>query len=416
MAKTKRSDGYLARYGSAILMGLAALVIAGTADLFAGLVLDSMEDYILTISGMMILIYSAIGMRGNIFGAMGSRIGTAMNIGTFEMSLRKGTVLRGNFDAAIALSLIMSIAMGAVTWVVALIWFDGTSDIWDLIFISTLGGFLAGLIVVCFNILIAYVGNKRDWDVDNITAPLIAAIGDIVTVPMIYFATWVFLEMDEESWGETATIILTVIIIILTILYTWHMLAAKVSKRDFSGEAKRIFKASLPVLLVCLIFEIGAGIVIQDEQDSLIEYSVLMIMMPAFLNEGNALSGMLTSKLSSKIHLGTLEPNWNPRGAGGEFTMILICAIITFAYIGTISYAACLLVNGESGLSFPVSMAIIMIAGMLTTLVLSLLSYYVAVASTRFGLDPDDESIPITSSVMDLVGSMILVAVISCFI
>ena len=97
-------------------MGLTALVIAGTADLFAGLLLDQMEDYLLTITGMMILIYSAIGMRGNIFGAMGSRIGTAMNIGTFEMSLKRGTVLRANFDSAIALTLVMSIAMGVTTW------------------------------------------------------------------------------------------------------------------------------------------------------------------------------------------------------------------------------------------------------------------------------------------------------------
>ena len=29
-------------------MGLTALVIAGTADLFAGLLLDQMEDYLLT--------------------------------------------------------------------------------------------------------------------------------------------------------------------------------------------------------------------------------------------------------------------------------------------------------------------------------------------------------------------------------
>lgn len=416
MDRQKRSDGFLARYGSAIIMGLAALCIAGTADLFAGLVLNSMEDYILTISGMMILIYSAIGMRGNIFGAMGSRIGTAMNIGTFEMSLRKGTVLRANFDSAIALSLIMSIAMGAVTWLVALIWFGGNADIWDLIFISSVGGFLAGIIVVCFNILIAYVGNKREWDVDNITAPLIAAIGDIVTVPMIFFATWVFLEMDDYSWGETATIIMTVAIVAVTALYTWRMLKAKTSRRDFSGEAKRIFYASLPVLMFCLIFEIGAGIVIQDEEDSLVQYGVLMIMMPAFLNQGNALSGMLTSKLSSAIHLGTLSPRWNPKGAGGEFAMILVCSVITFAYIGTISYAACILVNGGSGIGFLTSMAIIMAAGMITTAVLSLLSYYVAVASTKFGLDPDDESIPITSSVMDLVGSIILVSVISVFI
>ena len=57
-----------------------------------------------------------------------------------------------------------------------------------------------------------------------------------------------------------------------------------------------------------------------------------------------------------------------------------------------------------------------MVAGFLATTILSLLSYYVAIAATKFGLDPDDHSIPITSSVMDLLGSMVLVGVIALFI
>ena len=359
-------------------MGLTALVIAGTADLFAGLLLDQMEDYLLTITGMMILIYSAIGMRGNIFGAMGSRIGTAMNIGTFEMSLKRGTVLRANFDSAIALTLVMSIAMGVTTWAVALVFFGGKADVWDLVFISTVGGFLAGLIVLGFNILIAYAGSKRGWDVDNISAPLIAAIGDIVTMPMIFLSTWVFFKMDELSFGDELVMFLSAAIVILTAVDVAVLLVRKTSKRNFSGEAKRIFKQSLPVLMVCLVFEIGAGVVIQDEQESLIAYSVLMIMLPAFLNQGNALSGMLTSRLSSAIHLGTLRAKWSPRGAPNDFLMIYICAMITFLYIGIISYGACILFNGSSNISFVDSLAIIMVAGFLATTILSLLSYYVA--------------------------------------
>ena len=171
-------------------MGLTALVIAGTADLFAGILLSTMEDTLVSIAGMMILIYSAIGMRGNIFGAMGSRIGTAMNIGTFEMSLRKGTVLRANVESTILLTLIMSIAMGVTTWAVAAAFFNANITVFDFIFISTVGCVISGIIVLMFNILIAYVGNKREWDVDNITAPLIAATGDTVTMPMIFVATW----------------------------------------------------------------------------------------------------------------------------------------------------------------------------------------------------------------------------------
>ncbi|AGI48276.1 putative divalent cation transporter [Thermoplasmatales archaeon BRNA1] len=408
---------FFSRNHAAITMGITALVIAGTADLFAGLLMDQMEEYLTLIIGMMVLIYSTIGMRGNIFGAMGSRIGTAMNIGTFEMSFRRGTVLRANLESALALTLIMSIATGIATWGVAKLFFGGDAEIWDFIYISTFGGVTAGLIVMMFNILIAYVGNKRNWDVDNITAPLIAAIGDIVTMPMVFVATWSFIRMDGQSFGDDLVLILSVVFIIATLALTAYIAMRKVSRRDFSGEAKRIVNQSLPILMMCLVFEIGAGIVIQDKQDSLVSYSVLMIMMPAYLNQGNALSGMLTSRLSSMIHMGTLEERMLPgKGAIDNFLLMFFCAAVTFLYIGIISFAACVLTGGSGSLSIAECLAIIMVAGMIATLILNILSYYVAIAADRFGLDPDDHCIPITSSVMDLFGALVLVAVISMFI
>ncbi|MCQ2079874.1 MAG: magnesium transporter [archaeon] len=411
------AKGFIGRNMSVITMGLTALVIAGTADLFAGILLKQMEDVLLTITGMMILIYSAIGMRGNIFGAMGSRIGTALNIGTFEMSLRRGTVLRANVESTVLLTLVMSIAMGVATWGVAALFFQGNITIWDFIFISTVGGVIAGVIVLMFNILIAYVGNKREWDVDNITAPLIAAIGDIVTMPMIFLSTWLYRLIQPGEFGETCIVIVSLALIVVTGVFTLYVMKRKTSRRDFTGEAKRIFIQSLPVLLFCLIFEIGAGIVIQNQQDSLIEYSVLLIMMPAFLNQGNALSGMLTSRLSSMIHLGTMRPKWSPSGPAMEnFGIMYVCAMLTFVYIGIISFAASILTGNSDNVGFVIALAIIILAGFLATTILNILSYYVAIAATRFGLDPDDHCIPITSSVMDLLGSVVLVAVIMVFI
>lgn len=411
---------FFIRYRGALKLGVSALVIAGTADLFAGILLGQMEDYLYLIPGMMILIYSAIGMRGNIFGAMGSRIGTALNMGTFEISFRKGTILRANVESSIVLTLVMSIIMGICTWGVADLFFDGNRSVWDFIFISTLGGTVAGLFVLVFNIIIAYVGDKRGWDVDNITAPLISAVGDIVTMPMIFVATWLFLHIDEMESSETIMVIASLILVAISAALTADVLRnreAKKKRRDFSGEARRIVVQSLPVLLVCLIFEIGAGIAIQDEQDSLIEYGVLLIMLPAFLNQGNALSGMLTSRLSSMIHLGTLRSkNIPPAEAGENFVLMYVCAMITFLYIGMISFGAVLITGSHSELPLWECLAIITIAGALATTVLNFLSYYVAILADRFGLDPDDHCIPITSSVMDLLGSIILVAVVTLFI
>ncbi|MBQ7702664.1 MAG: magnesium transporter [Candidatus Methanomethylophilaceae archaeon] len=385
-------------------MGLAALVIAAIADLIAGIFLTTMEDYLLTITGMMILIYCAIGMRGNIFGSMGSRLGTSMHMGTFKMTFKKNSVLRSNVEAALALTLSLSIIMGVVGWVVTVVFFGPTIDPFRFVFISLVGGILAGAIVVIFNIIIAYVGFKRDWDVDNITAPLIAAAGDIATVPMIFVAT-LMQEAIADDW------IIYAVCIILTVVSIYVMvsiLLRKNRRRKRMNEAKRILRQSTPVLLVCMLFEILAGVVIQNETDSLVQYAVILVLLPAFLNEGNALSGMLTSRLSSMLHLGTLDPTPLPqKGAYENFMLIYILAAVTFIMIGSAAFG----VQPDS-LAYVTVIAIVLIAGMLTTTVINILSYYVAIAATKFNLDPDDHCIPITSSVMDVVGTVILVTVI----
>jgi len=388
-------------------MGLLALIIAATADLFAGIFLTTMEDYILLIPGMMILIYSAIGMRGNIFGAMGSRLGTSMHMGTFQMSFKKGGVLRSNIESAMALTMAISFAMGLVGWVVVELIFGGGINIISFIFISLMGGLLAGLVVVAFNIIIAHEGFKRNWNVDDITAPLIAAAGDIVTVPMIFLATWMVLSFDQML-----IYILCIFLIILTSIVMISVLLRKTKRKGRKDEAKRIVIQSTPILIACLFLEIGAGMIIETQTEQMIQYAVLLVLLPAFLNEGNALSGMLTSRLSSMLHLGTLESqSIPPKEASENFEIIYILALVTFAFIGIAAFAL-----HPYDLGFATVMMIILLSGFLATTVINFLSYYVAIAAIKFNLDPDDHSIPITSSIMDVIGTVILVSIITLVI
>ena len=407
MGSENRSDGFFVRNKSVFVMGLCALTIAAVADLIAGLFLTTMEEIIMLIPGMMIMIYCAIGMRGNIFGAMGSRLGTSMHMGTFQMTFRKKSVLRSNVEAVMVLTLLLSAIMGVIGWVIAYVFFGCTIDIMQFTFISMVGGLLAGIIVLVFNIIIATLGYKRDWDVDNITAPLIAAAGDIATVPMIYVAT--IMARDMDLW-----IIYTVCIIlfVITAVSTFLILKRKNPRRKRMNEAKRIIKQSLPVLTACVLFEILAGIIIETETGSLVEYGVLLVLLPAFLNEGNALSGMLTSRLSSMLHLGTLDSApYPPKAAYENFAIMYILALVTFLMIGSAAF-----IMQPSSLPYWQLIIVVITAGMLTTTAINILSYYVAVAAIKFKLDPDDHCIPITSSVMDVVGTAILVAVISLLI
>src|SRR5438067_7373802 len=94
---------------SGVGAGFVALLISSGGDLLAGLVLGSITGTLESLPGLLVLVPAAIGMRGNVFGALGSRLGTAIHTGTFQLSRRRDTVVGQNLAAAIAMSLGISL-------------------------------------------------------------------------------------------------------------------------------------------------------------------------------------------------------------------------------------------------------------------------------------------------------------------
>ena len=71
---------------SSLKQGFIALGISSLGGLVAGFALGSMVNRLELLPGLIILIPAAIGMRGNIFGALGSRLGTLQHMGLFRLS------------------------------------------------------------------------------------------------------------------------------------------------------------------------------------------------------------------------------------------------------------------------------------------------------------------------------------------
>ena len=94
-----------------------------------------------------------------------------------------------------------------------------------------------------------------------------------------------------------------------------------------------------------------------------------------------------------------------------DIRAIAVLAIPIFALVGLASHVGAALVGAESpGLAMMVAVAAI--AGIGATLVVLAVAYYGTLAAVRFGLDPDTASIPLTNSLLDLVGAFTLVATI----
>src|SRR5437870_5195970 len=91
--------------------GFYALLLSSAGDLIAGLTLGSITGTLEALPGLLVLVPAAIGMRGNVFGALGSRLGTAVHTGTFRMSARRDTLVGQNLAAALSMSLSVSLVL-----------------------------------------------------------------------------------------------------------------------------------------------------------------------------------------------------------------------------------------------------------------------------------------------------------------
>src|SRR5882757_2133050 len=90
---------------------LAALLVSSGGDLLAGLTLGAITGTLESLPGLLVLVPAAIGMRGNVFGALGSRLGTAVHTGTFRMSTRRNTLVGQNLAASLSMSLSVSFVL-----------------------------------------------------------------------------------------------------------------------------------------------------------------------------------------------------------------------------------------------------------------------------------------------------------------
>src|SRR5919206_2196682 len=129
--------------------GMAALLVSSAGDLLAGLTLGAITHTLEELPGLLVLVPAAIGMRGNIFGALGSRLGTAIHTGTFRVSRRPETVVGQNVLASMALTLSISLVLAVLAKVVAVGFGLGrTISVFDFVVISVVGGAFSSVAVL----------------------------------------------------------------------------------------------------------------------------------------------------------------------------------------------------------------------------------------------------------------------------
>lgn len=332
---------FFSRNRTVFSLGLVSILISSMVGLVSGVTLGYMTDLLEIVPALMLLITPAIGVRGSIFGAVGSRLGTAVHMGTFELSFKRGSVLRQNVETSIILTVVMAVIMGLFAKLAAIIMGIESISLHEFIFISVMGGTLSSLVLIFINIVVAVTGFKHDWDLDNISAPIITATGDIVTMPMLFGTTLLVLN---PHFTDSLLLFFSIVFIAVAVILVAYVI---LKKKD---EVRRIFIQSIPTLLIFIIIEIIAGSLINNELESFIALPALLIMVSPFLGSSNSLGGILTSRFSSYLHMGLLRPKALPGKLALEnFGITYIFGVFAFTLIGVATF----ILGGVLGMESP---------------------------------------------------------------
>jgi mgtE-like transporter len=385
---------------ASLRQGLAALLVSSGGDLLAGLTLGAITGTLADLPGLLVLVPAAIGMRGNVFGALGSRFGTSIHAGTFSLSRRAETVVGQNVIAAMALSLSISFALAVLAKAVSIgFGLPHTISIAYFIVISIVGGVISSVFVLLLTLGVAAGSVRFGWDMDNVAAPLVTAAGDMVTLPSLFLATFIV----------GPGIVTPILAAVLSLFAVAALVAAF---RSGLPIAIRILRESVPILLIAGLIDVVAGLTIEKRLESFLAFPALLVLVPPFLEDTGALGGILAARLASKLHLGLIEPTSVPsRVARDDFALIFVFAVPVFTLVAISSDVAATV----AGLASPgiVDMVLIsLIGGFMATVIAVGISYYGAIATYRLGLDPDNHGIPLITSSMDLVGAFALILAI----
>jgi mgtE-like transporter len=272
----------------------------------------------------------------------------------------------------------------------------------DFVTISVVGGILDSALILAITVLLSILSYRRGYDLDAVATPLITATADMLTVPALFAATFI----TRVEWLNVTLAILSMLIC----LY-----AAIRGALTELRMARRVLLEMVAVVLLTPMLDVLAGTALEPRLEGFARFPALLVLVPPFVATAGALGGILSSRLSSKLQLGVLTPRGLPETpAVLDAALVAGFAFVAFLFMGTlgVGYTA---VSGTSSPGAGVLIGGTLLAGILSMVVAIPAAYYIAILTTRFGLDPDNHSVPIITSVMDLSGVLTLLFVLSVF-
>lgn len=384
--------------GSAARQSLVALAFNSITSFAAGVMLVGFASDWRRLPPMLVLIPAAIGLRGNVFSTFGNRLSTSIHTGTFRFSARSDTVLGQNLIAAFSLTALMSVLLAVFAKVIAIaIGVEASLPMLQLVAISVAGGVLGSIVVAAATVGLTWAAVRYEWDLDNLVSPTVSTLGDVVTIP----ALWVAAKLLAGHRGSDVVGAALVVVVVVSTVWAW---------RSPRLLLRQVVRESTPVLAVALVLSAMAGVVLQKQLILLDRLPAIGVLVPAFVSSAGALGGILSGRVATNLHIGSVEPTLAPGPEARRDASLVLSMAVPIVVLNTVgAWAVSQVTLDDPSPGFGWVLLAASVASTVTMVFVTGLAYYSTIGAWKVNVDPDSYGVPIVTASVDFVGTLALV-------
>jgi mgtE-like transporter len=175
---------------------LPILSVSALGGLFAGLVLGGMEAELREIRGLLVLVPALLATRGNVYGSLGARLGSALHQGLIEPYVSANDDrLRAAVVAAVSSGLFVSSLAAVMAFGLLAVLGRPVAPIWMLVGVALISGVIGGAILVTTVVTVVIVGYRRGLNPDTLAGPVVTTTGDVVGTATLLIAARIVLAI-----------------------------------------------------------------------------------------------------------------------------------------------------------------------------------------------------------------------------
>lgn len=331
--------------------------------------------------GLLIILPGMMGLRGNVFGSMASRFSTMLYLGDLEPSLKDKKVLRN-----VVLALMLSLIPILMLWAVGVI--QGIRrNTFEILLIIVSSTIVVSLILGYFTAFITIFTFRKGSDPDSVAAPLVASMGDLLTIPSLIAFILLLERAKFEFWGTN---------ILLLSVFVGLLHFSRVRKREILG-LKELF---MTITLLALLSIISGSLL--EHYSEVIQASIILsFAYPALLSSFGNYGSVIAAKTSTRLHLGEIE-----RYFSVEPFLDIAALFMTTPIIGIlINYLGLLVAKLTLNLQ-TAPITILALTYPFMALFIMLYSYTISYVLFKRDINPDNVAIPLIANNSDIFGTI----------